>query len=361
MTRELVLVDGAAGFLGRHVVQAVREAGHAVRATDRPGTDLPRLDGVENVHCDLARDGLGRLFAGVKKAVHVAGLFDLGASRKALHAANVEVAERVARAALEHHVTRYIHVSSVTVYGRPSVAPCPENAPRRPWSLYEQTKAEGEKRVEKLAKKGLPMVIVRPSGIYGPHSRNGLAIMLAQYSMAKATGRTEGLKAFRIASRMTHVHVEDVAHAIAHLLDAPGVEGRIFNVADTTPLSWGELTEAVEKMFGLDLGPEVPLSPVRVRMMRNLFRYVSPVRDKINGKLLQRWKELSQKESLVPALEPKIEAHAYDYWLADHVYDTHALRQSGYVFRHPDPVVGLKETLDWYVKERWLPPVTGRA
>ncbi|HEY8429536.1 MAG TPA: NAD-dependent epimerase/dehydratase family protein, partial [Sandaracinaceae bacterium] len=111
-----VLVDGAAGFLGRHVVEALLRRGLAVRATDR--APMPAWPGVERVERDLAEGSLRPLFEGVTHVVHVAGLFDLSAPRETLFANNEGVTRRVARAAALAGVERFVHVSSVTVYGR---------------------------------------------------------------------------------------------------------------------------------------------------------------------------------------------------------------------------------------------------
>ena len=348
MTRT-VLVTGAAGFLGRHVVDALRERGLTVRATDRVG------EGV--ILRDLAREPIGDLFDGVTHVVHAAGLFDLGAPAAELDAVNRGVTRIVAEAAADRGVQRFVHVSSVTVYGRPRRTPAPESTKHRPGNPYELSKAAGEREVRGLAReRALPLTIVRPSGIYGPGSRYGLAVLIAAYALAAAGGKASGLRAFTGGPRMTHVHVADVARAIAHLLDAPDVVGRAFNVADPTPIAWGDLLSVIASEVGLDLGEPVPLTTLRARAIALGWRWApARRRDRVNRSLARRFEALVRERDLVPAIVPRLDRWAYDYWLGDHVYDTAALRLTGFVHHQPDPRNGVRETIGWYRRMKWLP------
>ncbi|UJR81327.1 NAD-dependent epimerase/dehydratase family protein [Sandaracinus amylolyticus] len=353
----LVLVDGAGGFLGRHVVDALRARGMRVRATDRPGVALPDAD--ECVSADLARDALEPLFEGATHVVHVAGLFDLAAQKDALWRANVDVARRVAEAAAIARVRRLVHVSSVTVYGRPRAAPVREDAPQRPERAYERSKQEGEGAVRAIARaSGLPLVIARPSGIYGPHGRYGLAAMASTIALAAASGR--GHRSVRSETRMTHVHVEDVASACALLCDDRAtrdedVIGRAFHVADATPVTWSDVARGIERFYALPENAPLRVTPLRARAMQIAARLASARLARTNASLARRWDALVAERGLARALTPRIDVDAYDYWRADHVYDTSALRGLGWSPRWPDARDGLRETLEWYVRERWLP------
>ena len=356
-----VVVDGAGGFVGRHVALTLAELGYPVRATDREGTSMPVHPRIEAVHGDLARMDLGALLAGAPLVVHVAGLFDLAAPERELRAANVELPLRVAEAALAAGVDRFVHVSSVTVYGRPARMPADESTPARPESAYERTKHEGEQALLTLARdRKLPLVVLRPSGIYGPHGRYGTAVLAASMALAAATGR--GHRSLRPTARMTHVHVGDVARACAAVLDPERcsedrVVGRAFNVADETPVAWSELCASMEGWMGLPTLRPLRLTPFVARGL-SLMGRIAPARlARTNESIERRWSELVRAEGLVPALRPRIDAHAYDYFFSDHVYDTTALRSLGWRAEHRSVITGMHSTLDWYVRERWLPRV----
>lgn len=345
-----ILVTGASGFLGRHVVRALAARGDGVRGTDRVGAG-PVEGAGEWIEADLASDPIEPLVRGVGAVIHVAGLFDLAAPDEALHRANVVAAERVARAARRAGVRRFVHVSSVTVIGRPRRAGVREDEPTRPSSPYERSKLAGERAVRAI--EGLPLAVVRPSGIYGPHGRYGVAVMAATLALAAARGR--GHRSVRGGPRMTHVHVEDVASACLSALDDPRAIGGTFHVADSTPVAWGEIAEVIERFYGLSERDVLRVTPLRARALQLITRLAARRVARTNASMRRGWDALAREHDLVPALVPRIDADAYDYWRCDHVYDTSALRVLGWTPRWPDARDGLEATLQWYVAQRWLP------
>ena len=78
-------------------------------------------------------------------------------------------------------------------------------------------------------------------------------------------------------------------------------------------------------------------------------------RDRVNRSFARRWNDLCVSLDLEPALTPRFDRFAYDYWLSDHVYDNTALARTGFELRHPDSRSGLQDTLSWYARNRWLP------
>lgn len=342
----MILVDGAAGLLGRHVVDALRAVGERVRATDFVA--LPEWPDVDRVRRDLGRDPIADLFDGVTHVVHAAGLFDLSAPRAALFAANVRVTQRVARAALLAGVERFVHVSSVTVHGRPRRAPIDESAPFAPRNDYERSKAAGERALPR----GLRAVIVRPSGIYGPWSRYGVAAAIAALALAKERGR--GHRSLTGGPRMTHVHVEDAASAAVHLLFAPNVVDRAFFAADDHPLAWGDLMAHLERELGVEPRDPIAMTPAKARWLGRAARVLSGRTRRTNERLARAWSDVCERRGLEKKLVPRIDAGAYDYWSADHVYSIDALRSTGWSPRHTDPRASISETIAWYRARRWL-------
>lgn len=351
-----VLVDGAGGFVGRHIVEELSRRGYAVRATDRAGTQIPEGDNVERDYRDLSTAPLDDLLGGITDIVHVAGLFDLAASRERLFDINVALTERIAQAAATRGL-RFIHISSVTVYGRPRRVPVREDAAYRPGSAYEQSKSEAERVIFRLsAERGLRATVLRPSGIYGPSGTSGLAIIASLYALARANGKLDGIPPYRGGPLMTHVHVTDVASAVACVLARADVDGRAFNVADDTPVAWGDLLEVIERAVGIPKRERVALSKWRARFVARAFRLMpGSKRDRLNRSLERRWRALVEREQLATMLAPRLDRHAYDYWLTDHVYANDALKSIGFRPRYPDAKAGIAETIAWYLENRWLP------
>ena len=119
--RDRILITGAAGFTGHHMVAEAVKAGFTVRATDvssrHYGAMFDAL-GVEFRRSDLTqRQGLDALLEGTTGVIHVAGIHDYSTPDKVIFAVNVRAVENICDAAIQAGVERFIHTSSVGVYG----------------------------------------------------------------------------------------------------------------------------------------------------------------------------------------------------------------------------------------------------
>src|SRR5215831_13865995 len=116
-----VLVTGAAGFLGGHLVDMLVERGDEVRAMVRPVEDasrLRKLDGVEVVSGDLRdRESLKRAVLGVQRVYNVAAKTGPWGPEKDYNAVNVWGVADLMTACMLAGVERIVHTSSITVYG----------------------------------------------------------------------------------------------------------------------------------------------------------------------------------------------------------------------------------------------------
>src|SRR5438093_11859296 len=117
----IVLVTGAAGFLGSHVVRSLRSHGHAVRALVRPGRPHAWIDGpgVEIREGDLLDEkSLRQACRGVEGLVHCAAQRGNWSRRmREQRQVNAEGTARLYRAAYDHAVGRIVHVSTVVTFG----------------------------------------------------------------------------------------------------------------------------------------------------------------------------------------------------------------------------------------------------
>lgn len=171
-----ILVTGAAGFLGAHVVHALVREGYEVRALVRAGQRRNHLRkvGVELVEGDLldARS-LGAACAETQGLVHCAARVGYWSRQNALMTrVNVDAVLTLLRAAGEAGVERVVHVSSAGAVGVTRTGEVLDE--RAPWSLesrhvhYVLTKRRGEERALAAAWGGLPVVVVNPSTMFGP-------------------------------------------------------------------------------------------------------------------------------------------------------------------------------------------------
>ncbi len=239
MDRPLAALTGATGFLGRHVAQALHEAGWRLRVLAR-GDAAP--EGLEPFEPQVVAGRLGdppaleRLVEGAQAVVHAAGLIKAAKLSDFLKI-NAEGAATVARAAARRAPdARFILVSSLSAR-EPSL------------SAYAASKAAGEAAVRAvLAPERLTparLTIVRPPAIYGPGDRETLALFQAAASLPMLP-LLGGARA-----RIAVIHVADAAAQIAALASQP-CEGQTWALADGRPegYGWRELLETATRTLG---------------------------------------------------------------------------------------------------------------
>ena len=175
------LVTGAAGFVGRHLVEALVRRGAKVKALDV--VPIPQAgEGVTPIRADITkRDEVDRAMVGVDVVFHTAARVFLvehapAKARDSMRAVNVQGTQNLLDAAIAAGATRFVHTSTAGVcFGR-KTSGGDESLPYSTHAdLYTTTKIEAEKRVLAANGKGsLLTAALRPGGIYGPGERNQL-------------------------------------------------------------------------------------------------------------------------------------------------------------------------------------------
>jgi len=228
-----VLVTGAAGFLGGHLVDMLVERGDTVRAMVRPREDADRLcllADVEVVYGDL-NDAASLLQAvqGMERVYNVAARTGPWGIEDDYRRTNVQGLADLVHASLAAGVQRIVHTSSITVYGHHLQGIVTEDDPfRAEDNPYSRTKIAGEKLLSNMVKdEGAPIVVVRPGWIYGPRD---------SASFGRFVSLVESGKGFIIGSGkniVPLVYVRDVAQGLIKAGDG-GDEtiGRAYTIVD---------------------------------------------------------------------------------------------------------------------------------
>ena len=170
--RDRVLLTGASGFIGGHVLDALREAGYPVRALVRPGSAFRPPDGVEQLVGDVRRSGeLVRGMEGCRWLVHVAAAYSFSPRRRAeMRDVNVRGCASILEAARLAGVERAVVTSSSSTVGPANGALATEADHAEPegHSAYHASKIEQERAA--LAAR-LPVVLVLPTAPIGARDR----------------------------------------------------------------------------------------------------------------------------------------------------------------------------------------------
>ncbi len=241
-----VLVTGAAGFLGGHLVDMLLERGDEIRAMVRPGEDashLRSLKGVEVVHGDLTDvESLKRAVQGVQHVYNVAAKTGPWGPEDVYRSINVQGLADLVHAAMDAGVQRIVHTSSITVYGHHLQGIITEDHPYHAEdNPYSRTKIAGEKLIANLVKDaGAPVVIVRPGWIYGPRDNA---------SFGRFVSRVESGKYFIIGSGnniVPAVYVRDVAQGMVKAGDADEkAVGQAYTLADDRRVTQSEFMDTI--------------------------------------------------------------------------------------------------------------------
>jgi nucleoside-diphosphate-sugar epimerase len=226
--RRTVAVTGAGGFIGAHLVQRLASLGMEVRALDlRPRVRSSYGDQVRVHQVDIC-DGaaLGPLLEGVDTVFHLASLhLEVGAEPAAFDAVNVDAAANLVTLAAERGVGRFIHTSSVGVYGDAGRGlPLQEDAPKHPESPYERSKLKGERAVLARARDArLDLIVLRPAWVYGPGCpRTAKLLRGLEQRRFFYIGRGDNLR--------HPLYIDEMIDAFILASEGSGLEGRIFNV-----------------------------------------------------------------------------------------------------------------------------------
>lgn len=159
-----VLVTGADGFVGGHLVRGLRESGHEVLCAVYA---RPAKQGEVRADLALASD-LARLPVGIEAVVHAAGNVDPQRSASVMYRANVLVTDNLLAWAKLAGCQHFVHLSSVAVYGPLALGEARgEDTPRIGLRLglpYMRTKARAEQLVEHS---GVPYTLLRPPAVLG--------------------------------------------------------------------------------------------------------------------------------------------------------------------------------------------------
>ena len=269
-----VLVTGAGGFIGSHLVERLHAEEARVRALVRYNSRgdiglLSHLPDEARKEIEIIGGDIRDSSAILKAAENVEVVFHLGAlisiPYSYLHPR--EVAEsnfigtlNVLMACQQNKVARMIHTSTSEVYGTARYAPIDEAHPLQGQSPYSASKIGADKLAESFyCAYNLPVVTVRPFNTYGPR-QSARAIIPTIITQVLGSNT---LKLGNLESTRDFTYVDDTVDGFIKAAQTAGVEGQTFNLGTGSEIRVGELAEKIMQLAGRQV--EIQVEALRMR------------------------------------------------------------------------------------------------
>ncbi len=243
------LVTGATGGIGKQLVERLLKDGVHVRALIRnpDKANFSSSDNLEIVRGDISDpSSFVAAMAGVNTVFHLAGWINAPFKREIAEAVNVSGTEALARAASKAGVQRFVHCSSVAVYGPVTAGTITEDAPQPlTGDMYSDTKATGERKVLEVGKEtGLDVVVARPSMVYGPGIEPWTLLPVRSIRSGSPIIIGDG------EAYVNATYVDNVVDGLLLLATTPNISGEAFNLSDGETTTWNTFFGHYGKMLG---------------------------------------------------------------------------------------------------------------
>jgi nucleoside-diphosphate-sugar epimerase len=323
-----LLMTGATGFVGSHVIEISPGYKFQLRALVRKPADAARLQeaGIETVQGSLEDAGaLREAMQGVTAVLHLAAATKARTPAE-YQRANVAGTQAVIEAILatEPRPTRLVYLSSLAAAGPPvNGRPVTRDDKPRPLTTYGRTKLAGEKVCEVAADR-IQVAILRAPAVYGPRDRDVFEFFrLANLGVVPLPTAATG--------RLQMIHVRDLARALLLAATSSAARG-VYHVAEARSYEWEEMARMVGKALGKQV--RVPRIPTPV------ISAAAAVSETISGLMGKStiFNREKADELTVPGWLCETELARRDFG-----FETHIPLQEGF-----------NETANWYKLNGWL-------
>ena len=268
-----VLVTGADGFLGSHLVEHLQRAGAQVTALAQYNSfnfwgwleDLPTLEQVQVVTGDI-RDShfCLNLVRNIDVVFHLAALIPIPYSYRAPESyvdTNIRGTLNLCQAALASGVEKFVHTSTSEVYGTAKYLPIDEKHPLHPQSPYSASKIGADAIATSFyCSFRLPVVIARPFNTYGP--RQSARAVIPTIISQIAAGRHE-VKLGDLTTTRDFTFVDDTCRGFLAIASIDNGLGEVFHIGSDQEISMADLFRLIAE--SMNSVARIEVDPNRLR------------------------------------------------------------------------------------------------
>lgn len=320
-----VLVTGAGGFIGSHVVEQLTLSGYGVRTLSRQIPVSLLGNEIEMRIGDIAiPENLEEAIKNVDVIIHAAALLAARTySKDTIYRVNYEATKNLLDIALNHGIKKVVHLSTGGVLGGIKNPPADENTAYHPEDIYEESKMQAEQKVIEFSKMGLHTVVVRPTWSYGERDKR-------VFKLIKQIKSRRFVKIGKCANVQHPVYISDLVKGIILAMEK-GKNGSIYFIGGSEIITTSDIIDTIAKILSVKLFPlAIPVMPMKL---------AAKVIDKIYGVL--------NKEA--PFSETKL-----GFFLKNRAFSIgKAHSELGY-----EPAMkfeeGIQKTIQWYWQQRWF-------
>ena len=259
-----VLVTGAGGFIGSHLVERLVHKGATVRAFVRyrsngglgllhqlPEDVLASIEVMSGDLCDC--DTVASAVRGIDTILHLGAFISIPYSYTAYRdvvSTNVMGTLNVLSAAAEASVRRIVHTSSSEVYGSALYTPIDETHPLQGQSPYAASKIAADKLAESFyCSFNLPVITARPFNTYGPR-QSTRAVIPTIITQALENDR---IRLGDLRTARDFVYVGDTVEGFLRCASVADLEGQTINVGTGRSVTIGQLVRLIARLLDKDI------------------------------------------------------------------------------------------------------------
>lgn len=369
---KILVITGASGFVGSHALKfALRDAygkyalviatdivdpgyiPHPIKGNYIPPLSRSWHDKLHFIKADLTKPNdmvsiLRELRQNPYREIvvwHMGAIFSYTASQRLIYEVNVLGTKKLLEALskcddIRKRIRRFVFWSGGIVYGNfddPYVyLPATEEYPTNPTDDYGWSKKRAEDWILFFHKEfGIPITIMRLAAIYGPRSVYGMTKAFE----IMARGQLAPLIVGKGDNHVALIHAEDVVRIADFLAFAEEANGEIYNVVDMTPYTVAEVTTFI--------GENLDNKPFQ--------RFRLPIR------VFKTFLAMTERAAKRTRSEPLVDLELGKFMLTDNWMSNEKLMnlakhygRGDDLFKDPDSLKGLEQTIEWYRKEGWL-------